>query len=123
MSHRFTKNPALETPSNGVIVKLGLCKQGAGLGIYYSSDSQRRRHGSPQKTNVIIYFLHVFFYIYFVYFRPLIKLKLTILLFMVAFVAEKVDFLYIGMKFVPESLIFNQMWKALRPTKRAPGPT
>ncbi len=42
---------------------------------------------------------------------------------MAVFVAEKIDFLYICTKFVSESLIFNQMWKALMPNKRAPGPT
>ncbi len=42
---------------------------------------------------------------------------------MVAFVADKVDFLYKCMKFVSECLSFKEIWKDLRPTKRAPGPT
>ncbi len=42
---------------------------------------------------------------------------------MVAFVADKVDFLYICMKFLSESIIFSKIWKALRSTKRAQGPT
>jgi len=36
---------------------------------------------------------HVFFDIYYVYFRPLIELKSTYFVAMVAFVADKVDFL------------------------------
>ncbi len=38
---------------------------------------------------------------------------------MVAFLADKVDFLYTWMKVVSESIIFNDMWKALRPTQKS----
>jgi hypothetical protein len=41
---------------------------------------------------------------------------------MVAFEADKVDFLYICMKFVSESLIFNNMWKACGTPKELKGP-
>jgi hypothetical protein len=37
---------------------------------------------------------------------------------MAAIVADKVDFLYIWMKVVSESIIINKMWKKFRPTER-----